>query len=364
MATLAASDLVSPTYSFVATQYVGGDSEMHLWQPHPDKMTVAGQTIPEGLIENHAARTPGTGRSRTSGIAGFYNKVVVATEDMTGGDPGEAFGYSSPGESILVLTIYDDDGVDVIVPTFAYPGEGRNSPARQSVVTSGHGETRWFIVRTAEDTATVFNETGGVIADLGHYAVGAPLPEGIVSLETEGGEERAIAAAGEEKQSRAYIATRGIDGDGKHHPCAVVVDVVPSASSASVIGVLQLDDDIPDAPDFTDGSAMDLAAYGEGYLFAVWRQFPSQSPVGRFYDKDGTAISPSFWISSLEDGDTNTGDSTIKCTCNLQVAAVAWLSESHAPGNNCVGNPMERDTMVRMFAPAWLPLSVEDWEKH
>jgi hypothetical protein len=360
METLAAMDIVSPTNTFPAASYVGGDGEMHLWQLTSDFGAISAQVIPEGTIENHTTRTPGTGRSRTSGIAGFNDRVVVATEDMTGGDAGAVFGYSNPGESILVLTIYDDDG-NVITPTFAYPNGGRNSPARQSVVTSGHGDTRWFIVRTATDTATVFNDTGGVIADLGHYLEGAALPPGLVSL-APGGEDCAIAAAGEPEQSRAYIATRGVDGEGKHHPCAIVVDLVPSASSASVIGVLQLDDDIPAAPDFTDGSAMDLSAYGEGYLFAVWKQFPSQSPVGRFYDTDGTPLSPSFWISSLEDGDTNTGDATIKCTCNREVAAVAWLSESHDPGNNCVGNPMERDTMVRMFSPAWLPLAVEDWE--
>jgi len=335
---------------------------MHLWGLRPGHGNIAGQTIPDGSIENHVARTPGTGRSRTSGIAGFNDRVVVATEDMTGGDAGAVFGYSNPGASILVLTIFDDYG-NVVTPTFAYPNEGRNSPARQSVASSGHDATRWFIVRTGEGTATVFGETGSVVADLGHYLEGAPLPTGIVSLEP-GGEERAMAATGEPNRSRAFIAVTGLDGEGKHHPCAVVVDVVPSASSASVVGVLQLDDDIADASDFTDGSAMDLAAYGEGYLFAVWRQFPSQSPVGRFYNTDMTPLSPSFWISSLEGGDTNTGDATIKCTCNLQVAAAAWLSESFEPGNNCVGNPMERDTMVRMFAPAWLPLPVEDWEMY
>ena len=77
-----------------------------------------------------------------------------------------------------------------------------------------------------------------------------------------------------------------------------------------------------------------------------------------------TPLSPTFWVSSLEGADTNTGDTTMKCTLGEATGTIAWLSESHAPGTNCVGNPMVRDTIVRTFDNPKFPLAVEDWEDY
>jgi len=349
---------------------------MHIVQPtwHLDN-AVAPQNIPAGTIENHVARTPGTGRSRSSGVAMVRTtatweepsfRIVAVTEDMTGGDPGAVFGFPSPGKSVIVITIMDQVG-NVIVPSFIYPNEGRNAPARQSVAASGPVVPPWFIVRTAENTATVFHADGSVLADLGDYIAAAPLPAGVISLAT-GGVERAITATSDlgllGRTDRAFIATSGRDELGYEHPCVVCIEVDSASETAVVANVLRADDDLEASSGFVGPTAMDLDAWGAGYLMVVWKQGPNQSPVARYFDPDGQPMCPSFWVSTKGSSDTNTGDATIKCCAGKRFSAAVWLSESFEPGNNCVGNPMDRDTVVRFFEPPWTPLSVEDWERY
>ncbi len=350
------SEIISPTNTISATSYVNSNSDMHLVQIHSRINAIAGQSIPAGTIENHPSRTPGTGASRSCGIEALVqDQVVVVTEDRTGGDPGAVFGFSNPGKPIIVISIYDDDG-SVLVPSFAYPHAGRNSPARQSVAEGrvyGSAGTipldPWFIVRTAVNTATVFDDGGSVVKDLGDYLSGAPLPPGIVSLEP-GGEERAVAAG----RRLGYIAVRGMDGLGRYHPCVVVVEVEEDLSDASVINVLQADDDLTDPPDFSDPTAMDLYAQpDEGNLFVAWRNGGDGAPVARFYDADQNPMSPTFWVSTFEENDQNSGEHTIKCAADDTFAGVAWYSESFNPGLNCRGEQMERDTVFRLFHPPW-----------
>ncbi|MCA9427492.1 MAG: hypothetical protein KC994_20590, partial [Candidatus Omnitrophica bacterium] len=277
------------------------------------------------------------------------------TEDRTGGDPGAIFGFSNSGQPIIVITIYDDAG-RLLVPSFAYPNVGRHSPARQSVAEGrvyGSAGTipldPWFVVRTAINTATVFDADGNVVKDLGDYLSEAPLPPGIVSLEP-GGEERAVAAG----RRLGYIAVRGLDSSGKYHPCVVVAEVEENLSDASVIDVIQVDDDLVGPPDFTDATAMDLYAHpGEGYLFVAWRNGGDGAPVARFYDTDQNPMSPTFYVSSLEENDLNRGEHTIKCAADQTFAGVAWYSESFDPGLNCRGEQIERDTVFRLFHPPW-----------
>jgi hypothetical protein len=280
---------------------------------------------------------------------------VAITEDMTGGDPGAVFGFPSPGESVIVITIMDDEGT-IIVPSFMYPNAGQTAAARQSVASFGPA---WFIVRTAENTATVFDEDGSVIADVGDYIVGAPHPAGIVALAT-GGAERAITATAD----TAFIATSGTDEHGYPHPCVIRIDVDSASGTAAVTQVIQADDDLAAGDGFVGPAAMDLDAWGAGYLMVVWKQGPNQSPVARYFNTDGQPMSASFWVSTKGSSDTNTGDATIKCCAGRLFSAVAWLSESFEPGNNCVGNPMERDTVVRFFEPPWTPLAVEEWAEY
>lgn len=361
------SEIISPTHTISATSYVNSNGEMHLVQLHSEVDAVAGQSIPAGTIENHPSRTPGTGASRSCGIEALIGEdyVVVVTEDRTGGDPGAVFGFSNPGQPIIVITIYEEYG-NVVVPSFAYPHAGRNAPARQSVAegrvdgTFGFPLEPWFIVRTAINTATVFDKNGNAVKDLGDYLAGAPLPPGIVSLEP-GGEERAVAAG----RNLGYFAVRGIDESGKHHPCVVVVKVEEDLSDATVIDVIQVDDDLVDPPDFSDATAMDLYAQpGEGYLIVAWRLGGDQAPVARFFDIDQTPMSPTFWVSTLEENDQNSGENTIKCAADDTFAGVAWYSESFNPGLNCRGEQIERDTVFRLFEPPWRYLSVTDWSDY
>jgi hypothetical protein len=65
-------------------------------------------------------------------------------------------------------------------------------------------------------------------------------------------------------------------------------------------------------------------------------------------------------VSSLENIDVNTGDTTIKCAIDSDQASVAWLSQSFSPGLNCVGNQITQDTVIRFFENA--TLDVPDWE--
>ncbi|MCA9441281.1 MAG: hypothetical protein KC964_10775, partial [Candidatus Omnitrophica bacterium] len=230
-----------------------------------------------------------------------------------------------------------------------------HAPARQSVASGIVSKEAislihpWFVVRTAVNTATVFDEDGVVVKNLGDYLSGTPLPPGIVSLEP-GGEERAVAAGG----PLAYIAVRGLDQSGKYHPCVVVVEVPDLLDDASVIDVLQVDDDLVGPPDFTDATAMDLYAHpGEGYLFVAWRNGGDGAPVARFYDTDQNPMSPTFYVSSLEENDLNRGEHTIKCAADQTFAGVAWYSESFDPGLNCRGEQIERDTVFRLFHSPW-----------
>jgi hypothetical protein len=335
------AEIIGPTHVISATAYVGRNGPMGIWQvsglpPYP------GQVVPSENIENSPARAVGTGASRVAGIGGFRNtRMVVATEDLTGGDPGAVFGFPNPGKSVLVLTLYDyENGPQIVKPTFAYPFEGRNSPAHQSVAPDRIAfPTGWFTVRTAINTAALFYDDGSILANLGDYLSQAPLPLGIIELEP-GGTDRSIAAGGEHPfsdENRAFIAVRGVDEGGIHHPCAVMAVVQPVGATATVTKILQLDSDIPGASDFADGSAMDLAVLSNGALFAVWRNFPSQSPVARFFDSNGDPMTPTFWVSTLEGNDTNTGETTIKCSINEGYAVVCWLSESFQPGTNCAG---------------------------
>ncbi len=353
--------LVAPE-TISATAYVGGDGWMHLWQhDYTDSGSVRrpfaqpGQTIPSGSITNHPARTAGTGASRTCGILALgEGGVVTVTEDMTGGDPGAAFGIPSPGKSVIVITVWGDYGNSVRTPSFMYPGVGGDAPARQSV----SGGNPYIVVRTGKNTAMAFNVDGETVIDYGDYLDGAPLPEGIVSLEN-GGTERAISAVG---AARVAIAVRGLDEEGKYHPCVVVLDAVsPDEATKRVIRV---DDDLIDAPDFVDGSAMDVAIGPSREIMVVWRHFPSQSPVARFFDLDLHPITPTFWVSTKEAEDVNTGDTTIKCSLKDEFGWVAWLSESFNPGLNCKGNQMQRDTVVRAFQnPVWVS-AITDWMEY
>ena len=379
------NSIIEPTHTLSATYYVGGNGEMHIVKPMRDfENAVAPQNIPSGTIENHAARTPGTGRSRSAGVAMVRvseifedpprYQIVAVTEDMTGGDPGAVFGFPSPGKSAIVITIMDQQG-NIVVPSFMYPHGGRNSAARQSVAGTSAPGSRWFIVRTAENTATVFHSDGTVLADVGDYIAGAPLPSGIVSIAT-GGTDCAVAAASYpwyvEGPDRAFVATSGKDELGYEHPCIVCIDIDPASNTAAVTQVIQADDDLPADSGFVGLTAMDIDATGYNdyrplstyYLMAVWKQGSNQSPVARYFDRDGKPMCPSFWVSSKEDEDTNTGDPTIKCCAGTFFSGVAWLSESFEPGNNCVGNPMERDTVVRFFEPPWTVLDVDDWQTY
>ncbi len=354
--------LVAPE-TISATAYVGGDGWMHLWQHgYTDSSSVhppfaqPGQTIPSGSITNHPARIAGTGASRTCGILALGDGgVVTVTEDMTGGDPGAAFGIPSPGKSVIVITVWGDYGNSVRTPSFMYPGVGGDAPARQSV----SGGNPFIVVRTAMNTAKVFTVDGNVILDYGDYIDGSPMPSGIISLET-GGMERSISAIG---GARTAIAVRGLDTEGKYHPCAVVLDATYTESGYRAIKhVLQVDDDLFDDSNFTDGSAMDVAVGPNLDILVAWRKFPSQSPVARFYDRNLKPISPTFWVSTKEAADVNTGDTTIKCSLKDEFGWVAWLSESFNPGLNCKGNQMQRDTVVRAFQnPTWVS-AVKDWE--
>jgi len=355
-------EIISPTDTISATSYVSSNSEMHLVQLRAGTNAIAGQSIPPGTIENHPSRTPGTGASRSCGIDGFFDEAVVVTEDRTGGDPGAVFGFSNPGEPIVVITIFDDQG-DVEVESFAYPFQGRHAPARQSVATgvfSNPDIFPWFIVRTAENTASIFDYFGSPVKDLGDYLVGAPVAAGIVALER-GGEERAVAAGGR----LAYIAARGVDSSGNLHPCVVVIRIEGDLTDATVVDVLQVDDDLIDPPDFTDATAMDVYAQpNDGYLIVAWRLGGDGPPVARFYDIDQTPMSPTFWVSTLEGNDQNSGENTIKCAADDTFAGVAWYSESFSPGLNCRGDQMERDTVFRLFEPPWIDLSVDHWQDY
>ena len=349
------SALVSPRI-ISATSYVGGSGEMHLWQvTRINQGLRPGQSLPPGNIANHPARIPGSGRSRTCGVLSLgEGGVVTVTEDMTGGDPGAVFGIPSPGKSVIVITVWGDYGNSVRTPSFMYPGIGGDAPARQSI-----GGVGYFVVRTAKNTAMAFFPDGSVITDFGYYTLGVELPPGIISLETEGA-ERGISAWG---AARTAIAVTGVDPQGKKHPCVVVVDVVaPGTPNPIVRHILQVDEDLPNPPDFTDGSAMDVSVGPGKEILVAWRNFPSQSPVARFYDKDLNPITPTFWVSTKEAADVNTGDTTIKCSLQDEFGWVAWLSESFNPGLNCKGNQMQRDTVVRAFQnPTWVS-AVKDWE--
>ncbi|MCB0387135.1 MAG: hypothetical protein KDD43_17210, partial [Bdellovibrionales bacterium] len=175
------------------------------------------------------------------------------------------------------------------------------------------------------------------------------LPGGIVSLEP-GGEERPVSGGG----SKAYIGVRGMDAKGNWHPCVIIIDVNVDQLTARAVRVIQVDDDIQDASDFWDGSAMDVYSHEEdGNLFVAWLSTDTQSPIARFYSSDGEPLSPSFWVSPLGANDFNSGPPTVKCCQNAVCAGVAWLSESFEPGLNCKGEQMDRDTMVRFFHPPW-----------
>ncbi len=350
-------DVLLAPQTISATAYVNGNGSMNLWQYNNDPSGFGpvrpGQSIPIGNITNDPARIAGTGASRTCGILALGGGgVVTVTEDMTGGDPGSVFGIPSPGKSVIVITVWGDYGNSVRTPSFMYPGIGGDAPARQSI----SGGYPYIVVRTAKNTAIAFDVDGKIVIDYGDYLEGVSLPSGIISLEL-GGTERAISAFG---ASRVSIAVRGLDEYGKYHPCLAVLDAVtPNTARKQII---QVDDDLIDAPDFTDGSAMDVAVGPNHEILVAWRQFPSQSPVARFYDKDLNPITPTFWVSTKEAGDVNTGDTTIKCSLQDEFGWVAWLSESFNPGLNCKGNPMQRDTVVRAFQnPTWVS-AVKDWE--
>ena len=349
--------LIAPE-TISATEYVGGNGRMHLWQHGATSSGIAypirpGQSIPITSISNHPARIAGTGASRTCGVLALGGGgVVTVTEDMTGGDPGAVFGIPSPGKSVIVITVWGDYGNSVRTPSFMYPGIGGDAPARQSI----SGGYPYIVVRTAKNTAIAFDVDGKIVIDYGDYLEGVSLPSGIISLEL-GRTERAISAFG---ASRVSIAVRGLDEYGKYHPCLAVLDAVtPNTARKQII---QVDDDLIDAPDFTDGSAMDVAVGPGKEILVAWRNFPSQSPVARFYDKDLNPITPTFWVSTKEAEDVNTGDTTIKCSLKDEFGWVAWLSESFNPGLNCKGNQMQRDTVVRAFQnPTWVS-AVKDWE--
>lgn len=252
----------------------------------------------------------------------------------------------------MVITGFSNKGgaqnLDVTIPTFAYPNLGKNSPARQNVAAGGSANSAWFVVRTGINTASVFNKDGTQLSDLGEYSEGISLSDGITSVESEG-EERPVAAGG----TSAFIGLTGVGEDGKNHPCVVVVHVDTGAQTATVQRMVRLDDDLVDPPDFADPTAMDLYANTDGNLIVCWRESIHQSPIARYFDANGDPLSSSFWVSSLENEDINTGDATIKCAANQKISAVAWLSESFDPGVNCKGQPMQRDTIVRFFHPPW-----------
>ena len=348
--------LVAPQ-TISATDYVIGNGQMHLWQDGYNASTSApppvrpGQSIPIGNITNDPARIAGTGASRTCGVLALgEGGAVTVTEDMTGGDPGAVFGIPSPGKSVIVITVWNDYGNSVRTPSFMYPGVGGDAPARQSVAGGGY-----FIVRTAKNTVTAFDIDGKVLLDYGNYLDVETLPPGIVALET-GGVERSISTTG---VARSAITVRGLDTEGKYHPCVVVLDIVSLWSARK--RVIQVDNDLVDAPDFIDASAMDVAVGPNREIMVAWRHFPSQSPVARFFDLELQPITPTFWVSTKEATDVNTGDTTIKCSLQDEFGWVAWLSESFNPGLNCKGSQMQRDTVVRAFQnPVWVS-AVTDW---
>ena len=363
--------LLSPETISAASYVGGGESHVFLLFGNAVDSATNAQTIPSGTIENHVDRVPGTGKSRDCGSAALdQDRFVVVTEDMTGGDPGSVFGIPSPGKSVIVITVYRNGPFypRVHVPSFMYPGLGGDAPARQSVVAYNTG----FFIRTAADTAALFLSDGTPFIDTGDYLAAPPLPPGIVSLER-GGAERGIAIDSSTgiTISKAFIAARGLDAFGKYHPCVVVLELTIPQQTTLVRQVLQVDDDLVDPPDFTDGSAMDVA-WGSG-LFVAWRPSPSHPPVARFYELDSNPVhyqedvgpellpkTPTFWVSTLEDADVNTGDTTIKCSFG-EKPAVMWLSQSFNPGLNCVGNQITQDTVIRFFENA-VPADVPDWE--